>query len=105
MISLEEYKAKIISHRTLSEEKIRKFKEGYDKLEDPKAIFGDLEIPDDFTLKHFTPEAYESMPRAPIYREQYNKMCELFDAINVCIDNYLRRAAEANDQFKAMQRG
>ena len=51
MITLEDYKSKIISHRTLSEEKVRKFKEGYDKLEDPKAIFGDLEIPEDFTLK------------------------------------------------------
>ena len=105
MITLEDYKSKIISHRTLSEEKVRKFKEGYDKLEDPKAIFGDLEIPEDFTLKHFTPEAYESVPSASVYREQYIAMCAFFDKLNACIDVYVQRAAQADEQFKAMQGG
>lgn len=92
----------LVQARTIEEKKLEEFAKNITSV-NIKEVFGDIEIPNEISLRAFCPEAYEENPDPAKYTEQYDRMIKILTPINDRIREILKESAECIQQFKQMR--
>lgn len=65
-------------------------------------VLGDLQLPEELTLKAMVPELYVAEPNKEIYLEQLKKAQALFDKVNEIVNKYNEEATVCLSEYQAL---
>ena len=91
-------KSLLIQERTREEERLADFAKSITSV-NREEVFAGVYIPPVFTLEALCPEAYKENPDPEQYEIEFNRMCEIIDAINKRIEEYTTEAIECYKQY------
>lgn len=99
---LQQARERFLHQRTEQEIAVRAWGERLNNCTKKAEVLVGIELPAEIELKSFVPEYYAAKPNPDVCKEQYDRMIQIFNAVNAVADKYNKEAKECLQELQAM---